>query len=319
MIESDKISVIIPVYKVEKYLDKCIQSVVDQTYKNLEIILVDDGLPDRCGEICDAWAKKDGRIKVIHKANGGISDARNVGLDIATGEYIGFVDSDDYIHPEMYHKLYDKIRENDAELAMCGYYRISELDDKIICSDNSCGDGLLDKEQALKQLWQHGTFMSIWNKLYKRDLFINQRFAYGKISEDIFILPYIYMNCTKIIAIAKEYYYYVQTINSICRSEVTVKKMDGVEAYYNMLIFYRDHGFSELLEDISFKMIDLYIWNRERIRQILPNERKRIREIKKMVRYGYIHYGGKIKLIHKIYVESPAIYHILLKFRNVIK
>ena len=101
----DLISVIVPVYKVEPYLDKCVRSIVDQTYQNLEIILVDDGSPDRCGEICDAWAAKDSRIRVIHKENGGLSDARNAGMAVATGKYMGFVDSDDYIAPDMYRLL----------------------------------------------------------------------------------------------------------------------------------------------------------------------------------------------------------------------
>ena len=101
----DLISVIVPVYKVEPYLDKCVRSIVEQTYQNLEIILVDDGSPDNCGAICDAWAEKDSRIKVIHKENGGLSDARNAGMDVATGQWIAFVDSDDWIAEEMYESL----------------------------------------------------------------------------------------------------------------------------------------------------------------------------------------------------------------------
>jgi glycosyltransferase involved in cell wall biosynthesis len=114
-----KISIIVPVYKVEKYLDKCVESLVNQTYKNLEIILVDDGSPDECPKICDAWAKKDSRIKVSHKANGGLSEARNTGMDIATGDYIGFVDSDDYVSEEMYNILVKIIEENDADISAC--------------------------------------------------------------------------------------------------------------------------------------------------------------------------------------------------------
>ena len=110
MTENEIISVIIPIYNVEKYLDKCIRSVVEQTYKNLEIILVDDGSPDQCGTICDKWAEKDKRIRVIHKTNGGLSDARNAGLDAAAGAFIGFVDSDDYIHTQMYQRLYEKLK-----------------------------------------------------------------------------------------------------------------------------------------------------------------------------------------------------------------
>lgn len=106
------ISVIVPVYKVEPYLDRCVRSIVEQTYTDLEIILVDDGSPDNCPAICDAWAERDSRVKVIHKQNGGLSDARNAGMDIATGEYIGFVDSDDWIAPEMYQILYNMLQRD---------------------------------------------------------------------------------------------------------------------------------------------------------------------------------------------------------------
>lgn len=122
--KEDLISIIVPVYKVENYLSKCLDSMICQTYKNIEIILVDDGSPDNSGKICDDYAKKDSRIKVIHKENGGLSDARNAGLKIATGKYIGFVDSDDYISVEMYEKLYNQAKKEDADIACCNYYRV---------------------------------------------------------------------------------------------------------------------------------------------------------------------------------------------------
>ena len=124
--KDELITVIVPVYKVEKYLDRCVQSIVDQTYTNLEIILVDDGSPDNCPKMCDEWAKKDKRIKVIHKQNGGLSDARNAGLEKAKGKYVGFVDSDDYISPIMYEKLYKCIIDNQADMAMCGFSTVDE-------------------------------------------------------------------------------------------------------------------------------------------------------------------------------------------------
>ena len=120
--EKALISIIIPVYKVEKYLEKCIQSVINQTYENLQIILVDDGSPDNCGKICVEYAKKDHRIEVIHKSNGGLSDARNKGLEIAKGEYIGFVDSDDYIESDMYEVLYNLLKQYNAYVKICNFY-----------------------------------------------------------------------------------------------------------------------------------------------------------------------------------------------------
>ena len=120
MNNNPKISVIVPVYKVEKYLDRCVESIVNQTYKNLEIILVDDGSPDNCPVMCDEWAEKDERIRVIHKENGGLADARNAGMNIATGDYIGFVDSDDWIEPNMYEVLLKNALKYDADISRCG-------------------------------------------------------------------------------------------------------------------------------------------------------------------------------------------------------
>ena len=120
------ISVIIPVYKVEEYLENCIQSVIKQTVSDLEIILVDDGSPDQCPEICDLWADKDSRIKVIHKENGGLSDARNAGMKVATGEYVSFIDSDDYISLDFYETLLETIVDNDSDIVECGVVKFYE-------------------------------------------------------------------------------------------------------------------------------------------------------------------------------------------------
>ena len=126
MAYSELISIIVPVYRVEPYLDRCVQSIVDQTYQNLEIILVDDGSPDNCPAMCDAWAAKDSRVKVIHKENGGLSDARNAGLAAAAGEYIGFVDSDDWISPDMYRLLYENMAEHGSDVSACGVEMVWE-------------------------------------------------------------------------------------------------------------------------------------------------------------------------------------------------
>ncbi len=133
--EDKLISIIIPVYNVERYLRECIDSIIAQTYKNLEIILVDDGSSDKSGEICDEYSKKDSRIKVIHKKNGGLSDARNVALDIAKGDYIGFIDSDDYIEKDMFQILYNLAEEYNAEISSISFYKM--LENKVISVRNS--------------------------------------------------------------------------------------------------------------------------------------------------------------------------------------
>ena len=156
--EKDLISVIIPVYKVEKFLDRCIESVVNQTYKNLEIILVDDGSPDKCGEMCDEWAKKDDRIEVIHKPNGGLSDARNIGIDKCKGDFIMFVDSDDYLDLEICSKLHKILKEFNADFSMCNAKKFYE-NDNLIINENKVKDVKLFKDDnvfAVTELIRRG-------------------------------------------------------------------------------------------------------------------------------------------------------------------
>ena len=167
------ISVIVPIYGVEKYLNKCVESLIGQTYKVLEIILVDDGSKDNCPTLCDEWAKKDSRIKVVHKENGGLSDARNAGLPYATGEYISFIDSDDYIEPTFYERLFAAIEEAGAEIAECGTRYVDECGNELKIRQSQ--DGCFDTLTALKMLIQEkGLYQTVWNKLYKKEYHVRQ-------------------------------------------------------------------------------------------------------------------------------------------------
>ena len=163
-----KVSVIVPVYKVEKYLDKCMESIVNQTYKNIEIILVDDGSPDECPKMCDEWAKKDDRIRVIHKENGGLSDARNVGMDMSTGEYIGFVDSDDIISIEMYKTLVELLEQSDSDMSACQESRFEDKGSPVFTIDNKVTI-VDDNSEALRDIINSELVLSfVWNKLYRQ-------------------------------------------------------------------------------------------------------------------------------------------------------
>lgn len=177
------ITVIVPVFQVEQYLLSCLESICKQTYKNLEIILVDDGSRDRCPEICDAWAKKDARIRVIHKENGGLSSARNAGLAVATGEYIGFVDSDDYIHPRMYEILLGALEENGVKMASCLSTPVKadgELPENIQNTDIV----VLSVDQMLDGIFRKQIGTAVWRKLYEKSIFENIRFPEGETNED---------------------------------------------------------------------------------------------------------------------------------------
>lgn len=202
------VSVIVPVYKVEPYLHRCVDSILIQTYANLEIILVDDGSPDNCGQICDEYARKDKRIKVIHKKNGGQSEARNVGLDMAKGEYVTFVDSDDWIHNQYIEILYNDIIQANADVSMCTFVRISAMysNDKKIATHKV---EVLNKEQAIERtLYQKKLDSSPWDKLYKRNLFDGLRFTVGRIYEDLEIIYQIYDRATILTYTTEALYYY---------------------------------------------------------------------------------------------------------------
>lgn len=228
------ITVIIPIYKVEKYLRKCVDSVTAQTHKNLEIILVDDGSPDGCGEICDEYAKRDERIKVIHKENGGLSDARNAGLDIASGEYIGFVDSDDYIAPDMYEVMLKRLTETDADMAVCNVSYVGDVSDNQRQSEKvwTINDCVLDRKEAMRMLEEikNWRYVTAWNKLYKRNIFRNIRFPKGKIHEDEFVAHRVIGECEKIACISQRLYYYLQRQGSIMAAESLDAKLDTCEA-----------------------------------------------------------------------------------------
>lgn len=221
------ISVVVPVYKVEAYLDRCVQSIVDQTLTNLEIILVDDGSPDSCPAMCDAWAAKDSRIKVIHKENGGLSDARNAGLAVAEGTYISFVDSDDWVEPQFLEVLLRAALENDCQIAECDYAVTSGDSPKRA----EAGETLLYTAEAAMELHLRDRLFRqvVWNKLYRREV-ITVPFETGKYHEDVFWTYQIIANCEKLAHVNAAMYCYFQRETSIMGQGYSLKRLDAVEA-----------------------------------------------------------------------------------------
>lgn len=253
----EKITIIVPVYKVEKYLKKCVDSILAQTYRNLEIILVDDGSPDQCPEICDMLQTIDSRIVVIHQMNAGLSAARNAGLDIATGTYIMFVDSDDYIDKNMCEALYSVLATNHSDLAMCSFEYVDEFG-KNVCEDLSAHCRLtnetINKRQALEKI-SHQTegywfYVVAWNKLYKRELFEHYRFPNDKIHEDEFAIHHIFLQCDSVSIIKDKLYSYIQRDNSIMgNKQFSVKRVNAVEAMIDRFDLYKAFGYQDLSKD----------------------------------------------------------------------
>lgn len=242
------ISVIIPVYNVEPYLKRCVDSVLAQTYANLEIILVDDGSPDNCGQICDEYSLADTRIKVVHQENCGLSAARNTGLRHAAGDYIGFVDSDDIIDKEMYAVLYAAMEENEANIAVCQYLCFDREEDikpgsagKTSCSTNI---------EVLHNYFtpRCGQAAVCVNKLYRRHLFDDIEFPPGLIHEDEFVTHRLIYRAQRIANIEREMYYYRQTPGSIMQALFSEKRLDALQAFKERIEFYKSNGLAELAD-----------------------------------------------------------------------
>lgn len=210
----EQISIIVPVYKVEDYLEQCIDSLINQTYKNIEIILVNDGSPDNCGAICDEYARRDERIKVLHKNNQGLSCARNSGLEISTGDFICFIDSDDYVSENYCEVLYSLLKSTNYDYSVCGAHRFADGSEP--CPNNSSLNGTFSNLEFLQlQLDQKSEF-GVWNKLYRRNSLCNLKFAEGKIHEDVIWSADLASNCHNgVIATCQELYYYRQRENGI--------------------------------------------------------------------------------------------------------
>ena len=267
------ISVIVPVYKVEEYLDKCVQSIVDQSYTNLEIILVDDGSPDRCGTMCEAWAVKDSRVKVIHKENGGLSDARNAGLPVATGSLISFIDSDDWIDPEFLQTLYDALVRENAQIAECAIHLVDEKG-KILRDRTPAGDEVIGKTEALRRLvLEDGVYQTVWNKLYRREVIGNILFEKGKYNEDDFWTYQIFDRLERLALVKQPLYHYLQRGGSIMGVGYNPRRLDGLEARFRRMEYLCKY---EELADLTRQQLMLdYLWHLQCVLRHLQGQEKK--------------------------------------------
>lgn len=228
-----KISVIVPIYEVEQYMDRCISSIVNQTYKNLEIILVDDGSTDNCYDMCDKWKQRDYRIKVIHKKNGGLSDARNEGMKIASGELVGFVDSDDWISTDMFNTLYEQMVKDDSDISACGVEKVWE-NEKTRVRLTPSGKYVLNREEAMEAIINESLLKQpVWYKLYKKEVINNIIFPVGKYHEDVFWSYQVIGNARKVSIIDTPCYFYFQRKGSIMDETYSLKRLDLIEAKMN--------------------------------------------------------------------------------------
>lgn len=288
------ISVIVPIYNVERYLNACVNSIVNQTYSNLEIILVDDGSPDKCPEICDEYAERDARIKVIHQENGGLSAARNAGIDIASGELLTFIDSDDFIAENYVELLYNGMFKFDADISIatfCTFSKENDLDNQaqVLPFEEKTKEECFRRYGSLKAELSM-PFISACNKLYKKELFFSIRFPKGKLYEDAFTTYKLIDNAKKIVFTATQLYFYRLNPQSILGQSFREKHLEMVDAFRSGMDYFYQKGENAIAEMFlpPLLMREIYCWwgvryvlkNKENAYQIIKDYKKNCYNLK---------------------------------------
>lgn len=293
------ISIIIPVYNVEPFIRRCLDSIINQTYSNLEIVLIDDGSTDRSGLICDEYKNKDKRITIIHQKNQGLSMARNAGLNICKGEYIVFVDSDDFVDPKFVEILHRNLIKNNADISICSAF---EIIDNNLTNMDLCGEGIISYKSIKRPF--------VWNKLYKKELFIDIRFKANSYCEDLWIFYPLLSRARKIVGTLECLYYY-NRCNSASITHITNNKsaIDRCEAYSSMLIFSSKNDVNDDIINIWFKSL-LYIFFLY-YQQYHKNNLKEFRYLLKIVKRAEKSVSKHLIFKHKFAGKWPIVYYRL--------
>lgn len=294
----EKITVIIPVYNVEQFLARCIDSIRNQSYKNLEILLIDDGSTDKSAKICDEYAEIDERIRVIHQENKGIASVRNLGVSQATGNYIFWIDSDDYVSGEIIFVLYSNLKRYHADMSICEFKKGNEID--YVFSQNNTDTCIeFTAQYAHEMLYKnnHTAFViaASWAKLIKKELYEGLVYPEGKLFEDIYMSHYLIQRCSKIIYIDKVLYYYYQWPDSILGKTLRIEKLDYLDAFKDRISFYQNLNNAKLLEMARIQYLHSLIWEYSRVKNILHNK-----ELMKKIKREY-------RQCYKLGIENKAV------------
>ena len=315
------ISVIVPVYNVEAYLERCVESLLGQTWANLEVILVDDGSPDGCPAICESYAKKDKRVRVIHQTNAGLSGARNSGIDLAEGEYLAFVDSDDYVASDFIAALYRVMQETKSEISQC---RFDYVQGEPLKSEDSPVCRVYEGDNLMEQLYgpeEEATYFVVaWNKLYRRELFEEIRYPVGRIHEDEATTYRLFHEGKKLAFLDHALYgYYTENTGSIT-SSFSKKRLQWLTAHEERITFFVENGYDRLLPQAYRKLCDACITFYYRCTENVEDARLLRRELKK--RLNLYHSQGRqwiadlplrTRMGYRIFLCSPAVYQKLLR------
>lgn len=301
------VSIIVPVYKVEEFLPNCVDSILAQTYGDFELILVDDGSPDQCGAMCDSYAKKYKQVRVLHKENGGLSSARNAGLEVCKGEYIAFVDSDDAISPYYLEVLLEEAIANNADIVQCEFEKSENIPvwtkpreyQRIIRVGDEIEDNMFINDVPITVAW---------NKLYKRKIFLDLglRYPIGRIHEDMFLTPKILYYAERMVIIDEPLYFYRERSDSIMSSSFSLKKLDKLYAIEETLRFFEEKKRMHLV----YQRLDGYIRNlimfygimhrqdKKKYRRELHSLKTKIRTVRKKYMFDKkLSYKNRLKLL----------------------
>jgi putative glycosyltransferase len=294
----EMISIIVPVYNIEQYIEECVESVLAQDYQDYELILVDDGSIDTSGTICDRLQAKDRRIYVLHKVNGGLSSARNAGLDISNGEYVFFLDGDDRIPSDCLSNMLMAIEKSNSDLCVGDYIRFDTKDVDAHTNIDWNGIRLLEGRQIPDIYLNYGGYFVVaWNKLYRKKIFDNLCYNEGKVHEDEFLAHKIWKKCARICCIDNIVYHYRYTQNSIMNSKLTIKRLDSIEAYCDRIKSFRKDG-----HDLAAQNVEYLLWQDVRLKYFRVDSqenKKRMFELRKLIRKNWKYLMKNVKFTYK--------------------
>lgn len=321
------ITVIVPVYNGEAYIEKCFKSILNQTYKNLEIIIINDGSRDKSPGICDKFAELDERIIVVHQENIGLSSVRNKGLDMASGEFIGFVDSDDSIHPRMYEILESLLHDNNADIAMCEIAKVynANINEHIRKSEKTITEQqayFIQQDEAFRNLFNERNLVMVvpWNKLYKREIFKRVRFSDGKVHDDEFVAHHIIQAANKFIFTEAVLYYYFHNEDSFTNEKYNLKRLDAIEAIKDRVLLFELKKDNELLQMGSNTYLHLIIIHYYLVQKHFPIEKEIMENLKTKFRTEFKKYKNilskKNRIVLKLFSVHPIVYSRFINTRK---
>ena len=320
---NELISIIVPVYNVKPYLERCFDSIVHQSYRNLEIILVDDGSTDGSGEMCDVLAAKDERVKVLHKINGGLGSARNAGIEAAKGNLFGFVDSDDWVDPGMYRSMLGMMHEKKAEICACGIQRVTETGDISYYHDDLAERTVFDREEALIELPRNERLSnSVCNKLFQRKCIDGLAFDETIAYEDNPFTPQCIARAERIAYTAKPFYSYFERTGSISRDKFSTREFDRVKSDRMRLDFYREHfPQCESAAAIAYIGSCLKVYHNSYGEKEMKDRREGLKtELQKAIKdYRRLKFSYKQRAKLYLFMLNPLLYDIAMNIRGMNK